>query len=171
MLHPWLHYGALKTSPQPVALVSALSAAVAPQVQAGRYTPTHAILGTLGDSQNVPAVTTNYDPLYEDAVRSAGTPAPTRFMGVVLVEHARPDTRVLGLWGGAREGWGCGAAPGKGGAVGRHRTSCGHDHPTRRAALISSRVRKYGIPLPLNRKEKKKISRSHLYFLERRSFT
>ena len=41
-------------------------------VQVGRYTPTHAILGTLGDSQNVPAVTTSYDPLYEDAIRSAG---------------------------------------------------------------------------------------------------
>lgn len=43
--------------------------AVAACVKHGRYTPAHSIMG----SMHLPAVTTNYDTLYEDAVASAAT--------------------------------------------------------------------------------------------------
>lgn len=43
--------------------------AIAACVKHGRYTPAHSIMG----SMHLPAVTTNYDTLYEDAVASAAT--------------------------------------------------------------------------------------------------
>jgi len=45
--------------------------AVAKLVRKGRYTPAHAMLGAIGDTQKVPAATTNYDLMFEEAVESA----------------------------------------------------------------------------------------------------
>ena len=55
---------------------------VAKCVEVGRYTPAHAILSSL----ELAAITTNYDPLYENAARSGG-----------LTVHLMPwDTAMLG---------------------------------------------------------------------------
>lgn len=83
---------------------AAFKQAVADSVKDGRYTPAHAIMG----SMRLPAVTTNYDTLYENAVASATTDVANRVQRLpwdasVVAKLPRDVRRVVKLHGCVRD--------------------------------------------------------------------